>query len=153
MQESYSLHPIGHVRNGRSSTKDFEWGNVESRIEMEPGMGAGLEGLDQFSHAIVLFYMHLNPDEEAPTLKRLPRGRADMPMLGVFAQRGRVRPNPLGVTTVEIVRVEPEALVVRGLDAVEGTPVLDLKPHAPVFDRREGARVPDWLNVLMEGYF
>jgi tRNA-Thr(GGU) m(6)t(6)A37 methyltransferase TsaA len=151
--EVIAIRVIAHVRNGRTATDDADWGRVESRIEMEPDLAAGLVGLEQFSHALVVFYMHLDPDREPATLQRRPRGRSDMPLLGVFAQRGRMRPNPIGVSTVEIVRVEPKALVVRGLDAVDGTPVLDLKPYAPVFDRRDEARSPEWLDRLMQGYF
>jgi len=153
MSETISLRPIAWVRNGRDSTIDAGWGAIESRIELSPEAAAGLEGLDQFSHVLVIFYMHLDPDREAPVLRRRPRGRDDMPLLGVFAQRGRMRPNPIGVTAVEIVRLESGVLVVRGLDAVDGTPVLDLKPYAPAFDRREAARVPEWLDRLMQGYF
>ena len=153
MTEAIPLEAIGRVSNGRTSTDDAGWGEVESRIELEPEFAPGLEGLDQFSHALVVFYMHLDPDREPPALVRRPRGRSDMPRLGVFAQRGRMRPNPIGVTTAEIVRLEAGALVVRGLDALDGTPVLDLKPYAPVFDRRDDARVPQWLDRLMQGYF
>jgi tRNA-Thr(GGU) m(6)t(6)A37 methyltransferase TsaA len=153
MSETISMQPIGWVRNSRESTIDAGWGAIESRIELRPEAAAGLEGLDQFSHVLVIFYMHLDPDREAPVLRRRPRGRDDMPLLGVFAQRGRMRPNPIGVTAVEIVRLEPGVLVVRGLDAVDGTPVLDLKPYAPAFDRREAAPVPEWLDRLMQGYF
>lgn len=148
-----SLQIIATVKNGRTSTADADWGAVESVIEMKPEFAAGLAGLEGFSHALVLFYMHLDPDREPETLVRRPRGRADMPLLGVFAQRGRMRPNPVGITAVEIVRVEPGRLTVHGLDAVDGTPVLDLKPHAPVFDRIEHARVPEWFTRLMRGYF
>ena len=146
------LAPIGTVRNGRADTGDRDWGPVESAIELKPELAAGLEGLDQFSHVVVIFHMHLDPDGEAPALRRRPRGRPDMPQLGVFAQRGRMRPNPIGVTPAEIVRLEPGRVIVRGLDALEGTPVLDLKPYTPVFDRRE-ARVPEWMDRLMVGYF
>src|SRR6266850_3926292 len=148
-----TLKVIGTVRNGRRSPADQGWGGVVSTLEIAPEFAAGLEGLEAFSHVIVLFYMHLDPDAEPATLVRRPRGRADMPALGVFAQRGRMRPNPLGVTACEIVRVEPGRVVVRGLDAVEGTPVLDLKPYFPVLDRREDARVPEWVGTLMKGYF
>lgn len=153
MSEHLPLEIIARVRNGRASADDAGWGQVESRIELEPAFAAGLEGLDQFSHVLVVFYMHLDPDREPLTLLRRPRGRHDMPLLGVFAQRGRMRPNPIGITTAEIVRLEPGVVVVRGLDAVDGTPVLDLKPHAPVFDRRDPVRVPQWLDRLMQGYF
>ncbi len=146
------LHVVGAVRNGRENADDRGWGPLESTIEMLPEFAAGLEGLDSFSHCLVLFFMDRDPDQEAPTLRRRPRGRADMPLLGVFAQRARRRPNPVGVTAVEIVRLEPGRLVVRGLDALDGTPVLDLKPYVPVFDRRD-ARVPEWMDRLMAGYF
>jgi len=151
--DEVTLRVIGTVRNGRTSPADQGWGGVVSTLEIAPEFAAGLEGLGAFSHVIVIFYMHLDPDRETAALVRRPRGRADMPALGVFAQRGRMRPNPLGVTVCEIVRVEPGRLVVLGLDAVEGTPVLDLKPYFPVFDRRDDARVPEWVGTLMEGYF
>jgi tRNA-Thr(GGU) m(6)t(6)A37 methyltransferase TsaA len=147
-----TLRTIGTVRNGRDSAADADWGALESAIELDPDCAAGLDGLQAFSHALVIFYMHQDPDREPPTLRRRPRGRADMPELGVFAQRGRMRPNPIGVTAVEVLRVEPGRVVVRGLDALDGTPVLDLKPYVPVFDRRD-ARVPEWIESLMKGYF
>ena len=153
MTETIALRVIGHARNGRTSTDDFRWGEIETRLEIEPELAEGLTGLEQFSHLVVVFYMHRDPEGEPFALLRRPRRREDMPLLGVFAQRGRMRPNPIGVTTTEIVRVEPGAVVVRGLDAIDGTPLLDLKPYAPVFDRRDTARVPDWLDRLMVGYF
>jgi tRNA (adenine37-N6)-methyltransferase len=146
------LRIIGVVRSARTSPADSDWGRVESRIELDPELAPGLAGLDQFSHALVLFHMHLVPETERPVLRRRPRDRADMPELGVFAQRARMRPNHVGITACEIVRVEPGAVIVRGLDAVDGTPVLDLKPYVPDFDRRD-ARVPEWMARLMKGYF
>ena len=148
-----TLRVIGTVRNGRESAADQGWGSVVSTLEIAPEFAAGLEGLGAFTHVIVLFHMHLDPDAEKAALVRHPRGRADMPALGVFAQRGRMRPNPVGITACEIVRVEPGRVTVRGLDALEGTPVLDLKPYFPMFDRRDEARVPEWVDRLMEGYF
>ena len=152
--DEVKLRVIGVVRNGRDSAADADWGAVESAIELRPEFAAGLGGLDQFSHALIVFYMHRDEvSSEAPTLVRRPRGRADMPLLGVFAQRARMRPNPIGVTTVAIVRVEPGRLIVRGLDAVDGTPVLDVKPYVPEFDRPDAPRVPEWMRTLMRGYF
>ena len=150
--DGVTLKVIGVVRNGRESTEDSGWGALESTIELKSEFAAGLAGLDSFSHALVLFFMHVESLDETPVLVRRPRGREDMPMLGVFAQRGRMRPNPIGVTAVEIVRLEPGRVIVRGLDAIEGTPVLDLKPYVTPFDRRD-AKVPTWMGVLMEGYF
>jgi len=147
-----TLQIVGQVENGRTSTADAEWGALESRIVMAPECAAGVRGIEAFSHAVVVFFMHVDPLEEAPALLRRPRGREDMPLVGVFAQRGRMRPNPVGVTAVEIVRAEDGAVVVRGLDAIDGTPVLDLKPYVPEFDRRDAA-TPEWMSRLMEGYF
>ena len=76
-----------------------------------------------------------------------------MPELGIFAQRAKDRPNPLGITVVKLERVTPLGLLVRGLDAIDGTPILDVKPYFPQFDSAEGARVPEWVGRLMKGYF
>lgn len=150
---SIALRIIGTVRNGRTSTADADWGTVESDLVLEPEFAPGLTGLSAFSHALVVFFMEHDPDGEAPAVVRRPRGRADMPRVGVFAQRGRMRPNPIGVTAVEIVSVGEDRARVRGLDAIEGTPLLDLKPYVPAFDRVDGARVPEWMDALMAGYF
>ena len=147
-----TLPVIGFVENARTSTADAEWGALESTLMLRPEYLAGLTGIEQFSHAVVVFFMHVDPLDETPTLVRRPRGREDMPMLGVFAQRGRMRPNPIGVTAVEILRLEPQGLVVRGLDAIHGTPILDVKPYVVEFDRRDAVR-PEWVTRLMEGYF
>ena len=76
-----------------------------------------------------------------------------MPLVGAFAQRAKHRPNPIGITAVEILAAEGNVLTVRGLDAIDGTPVLDIKPYLPAFDRVDDARVPAWIEKLMEGYF
>jgi len=147
-----TLKVVGTVRSRRDSAEDRDWGALVSTIEMLPEYAGGLDGIEQFSHAIVLFYMHLLSDAEPPAIHRRPRGRADMPLLGVFAQRARMRPNHVGITSCAIVGVQAGGLVVRGLDALDGTPVLDIKPYVPAFDRRE-ATVPEWMDRLMEGYF
>ncbi len=150
--DEVTLRVIGTVRNGRTTLDDRDWGATESTITLRAEFAPALSGLDAFSHVLVVFFMHVDPLDEKPALLRRPRGREDMPLLGVFAQRGRMRPNPVGVTAAEIVSIGPGTLVVRGLDAISGTPVLDLKPYAPAFDRRD-ARVPEWIERLMEGYF
>ena len=147
-----TLRVIGTVRNGRTTLEDRDWGEVESMITLKPEFASALAGLEGYSHVLVVFFMHVDPLDEKPALLRRPREREDMPMVGVFAQRGRMRPNPIGVTPAEIVSVETGCVVVRGLDAISGTPVVDLKPYVPVIDRRD-ARVPDWMDRLMEGYF
>ena len=76
----------------------------------------------------------------------------NMPLVGIFSQRGKNRPNQIGITSVEIIAVTDDTLVVKGLDAVDGTPVLDIKPYYPVYDKKE-ATVPEWVDRLMEHYF
>src|SRR5258706_15110904 len=128
------LTPIGFVSNRVVDPKDEDWGAVVSEIRLRPELGGGLRGLQDFSHAVVVFLMHEARFDPGAPLTRRPRDRADMPALGIFSQRARHRPNPIGVTTVAVERVEGATLVVRGLDAIDGTPVLDVKPHFPVYD-------------------
>ena len=148
-----SLQPIGVVRNDVKEPKDEDWGSVVSQIRLDPALADGLLELQHFSHAVVVFLMHEARFEPAAHLARHPRDREDLPLVGIFAQRARHRPNPIGITTVRIERVERGTLIVRGLDAIDGTPVLDVKPHVPVFDAPARPRVPEWMDRLMAGYF
>jgi len=141
------------VRSPVVEPVDLDWGRVESRIVLEAPYRAGLRGLDEFSHVVVVVFLHGAAFEPSRHLVRRPRGLAEMPELGIFAQRAKDRPNPIGITVVPLVAVEPEGLLVRGLDAIDGTPVLDLKPHFPAFDAPAGASVPSWVARLMSGYF
>ena len=151
--ETITLTPIGYVRNKVASPVDSGWGAVESRIVLDPQWTGALEGLEEFSHAQVLTYLHqVAAEDRIVPAQRRPRGRTDMPLLGVFAQRARVRPNPIGLTACSIVKVGPGELIVRGLDAIDGTPVLDIKPYVPLFDRIESPLVPTWANRLFEDY-
>jgi tRNA-Thr(GGU) m(6)t(6)A37 methyltransferase TsaA len=151
--QTITLTPIGYVRNKVTSPVDSGWGAVESRIVLEPQWAGALDGLEGFSHAQILTYLHQIATEDLMVpAQRRPRGRSDMPLLGVFAQRARVRPNPIGLTACAIVKVGPGELIVRGLDAIDGTPVLDIKPYVPMFDRVESPVVPAWTKQLFEGY-
>jgi len=147
------LHPIGAVRSPVEDPVDLDWGSVESRIVLEARYRPGLRGLDEFSHVLVVALLHGAAFEPSKHLVRRPRGRADMPEVGIFAQRAKDRPNPIGLTVVPLISVEPDGITVRGLDAIEGTPVLDLKPHFPAFDSPAEASVPAWVDQLMRGYF
>ena len=149
------LHAIGVVRNGRGDARDADWGALESQIVLEPAFRGGLAGLESWSHVIVITYLDRDPTGEAPPAdwRRHPRGMTHLPKLGVFAQRGRLRPNPIGVTTVAIVGLDRDGLRVLGLDALDGTPVLDLKPHARPFDAPRAVLEPAWFGEMMRGYF
>ncbi len=146
------INPIGKVKNQVTDRKDTSWGNDVSTIVLEKPYVSGLKGLEAFSHAIILFWLDQARYDRDKHLQRRPRNRADMPLVGIFAQRGKDRPNRIGTTAVEILSVTEDTLTVRGLDAVDGTPVLDIKPYYPVYDKRE-AIVPEWVDRLMEHYF
>ena len=149
------VEPIGWVLGGRTEALDDDWGDVEATIVLDPDRftADALLGLDQFSHVEVVYGFHLvDPSEIVPGARR-PRGNPDWPVVGIFAQRGRVRPNRLGVTTGELVAVDDLAVRVRGLDAVDGTPVLDIKPHMAGFDPRTAVREPAWALEIMRDYW
>jgi tRNA-Thr(GGU) m(6)t(6)A37 methyltransferase TsaA len=151
--ETIILTPVGYVRNKTTDPVDSGWGKVESRIQLEPRWSGALAGLEEFSHVQILTYLHqIAAEDRIVPAQRRPRGRADMPLLGVFAQRARVWPNPIGLTACAIVKVGAGELVVRGLDAIDGTPVLDIKPYVPLFDRIESPVVPAWASRLFEDY-
>lgn len=148
-----SLEPIGMVRSPITEGVDENWGAVIAEIHLAEHLAPGLQGLDQFSHVLVVFWMHQSSFDAASDLVRRPRGRADMPPVGMFAQRAKHRPNPIGITAASLVGVSGALLKVRGLDAIDGTPVLDIKPYVPAFDRVVDATVPEWIERLMQGYF
>ncbi|MGZ4123645.1 MAG: tRNA (N6-threonylcarbamoyladenosine(37)-N6)-methyltransferase TrmO [Tumebacillaceae bacterium] len=147
-----NIQPIGQVYAPISEGVDENWGTVVSEIHIDEQLAPGLQGLEAFSHLNVIFYMHRS-SFDATDLVRRPQGREDMPLLGIFAQRAKHRPNPIGITAVELVEVKGNVLYVRGLDAIDGTPVLDIKPYFPPFDRRLEATAPEWVDRLMQNYF
>ena len=148
-----NIESIGTVKSPVKEGVDEDWGGVVSEIHLEERYAPGLAGLNEFSHILVVFYMHKSIFEEEAHLQRRPQGRSDMPSIGIFAQRAKHRPNPIGVSAVELLVVRGNIITVRGLDAIDGTPVLDLKPYFPVYDCRVEARTPGWVDELMRGYF
>jgi tRNA-Thr(GGU) m(6)t(6)A37 methyltransferase TsaA len=149
----FTMTPIGHVRGGRAQVEDDAWGTVTARIELDGYEPDALLALDAFSHVEVLFlFDRVDPDTVCRGARH-PRGRDDWPMVGIFAQRAKDRPNRIGSTVCEVVRVDGATVEVRGLDAVDGTPVLDLKPFMPGFAPRGEVRQPAWAEELMAGYW
>jgi tRNA (Thr-GGU) A37 N-methylase len=149
------VEPIGWVRGGRVEVVDDGWGDVEATISLDPDRFSSdaLQGLDAFSHVDVVYCFHLLDPAEIVLGARRPRGNPDWPEVGIFAQRGRVRPNRLGITTAELVGLDGVDVRVRGLDAVDGTPVLDLKPHMTGFAPRSPVREPEWALEIMRDYW
>jgi len=151
--EACACQPIGIIRSPVTEPVDADWGKVVSEIRLRQEFAAGLQGLAGFSHVVIVFYMHNATFVPERDLVRQPQGRQDMPLVGIFAQRARHRPNPIGITAVKLLGVNGNAVTVQGLDAIDGTPVLDIKPYFPVYDRVAAPVVPAWVDVLMEDYF
>jgi tRNA-Thr(GGU) m(6)t(6)A37 methyltransferase TsaA len=151
---AFTLRPIGFVRGGRAEPVDDGWDAVTAEIELTPGFGAeALAGLEGFSHIEVVFLFHRVAESAIVAGARRPRGRTDWPKVGIFAQRGKARPNRIGVTVCSLLAVEGTTLRVAGLDAIDDTPVLDLKPVMRGFLPRGEVREPDWARELMAGYW
>jgi tRNA-Thr(GGU) m(6)t(6)A37 methyltransferase TsaA len=145
-QEKIVLKPIGFVRTDAVGDEVKDKSRI-SQIVVNSELAEALEGIAEFSHLFVLFWLHEVTSEERKTLKVHPRGREDLPLLGVFATRTKLRPNPIGLTLVELMKVEDNVLTVRGLDAFNETPVLDLKPF-DFWDMAKDAKVPRWWTKL-----
>ena len=134
--------------------EDDSWDREVAEIVLAPRFGPdALAGLSDFSHLEVIFHFDQVPESEISTGARHPRGRTDWPLVGIFAQRGRNRPNRIGVSICRLLSVEGTRLKVRGLDAVDGTPVLDIKPVMAAFLPRGEIREPVWVSELMKDYW
>jgi tRNA-Thr(GGU) m(6)t(6)A37 methyltransferase TsaA len=150
-----TLRPIGIVRGGRSEAVDDGWDGVPASIVLDSNRFKpdALLGLDAFSHIEVIYYFHAAAAEREETAARRPRDRPDWPLVGIFAQRGKNRPNRLGVTTCRLLAVEDLSIRVQGLDAIDGSPVLDIKPYMSGFAPRGPLREPRWARELMAAYW
>lgn len=150
---AYEVVPVAVVTSSRAEVVDDDWDSVTTAITLvSPYTEDALRGLDTFSHVEVLFLFDRVDPASVTTGARHPRGNAAWPEVGVFAQRVKNRPNRIGLSTCEILAVEGTTVRVRGLDAVDGTPVLDLKPHMVEFGPRVPVRQPAWSHELMAGY-
>lgn len=149
-----TINPIGIVKNIRQAVEDDNWGQVISVIELDPAFGEdALAGIEGFSHAEIIFYFHLVDEQKIELSARHPRNNLNWPKVGIFAQRGKNRPNRLGVIVVRVIKREGTRLTVRGLDAVDGTSVLDIKPVMREFLPREEVSQPAWADELMRQYW
>jgi len=149
-----TLNPIGYVKNTRTQVEDDYWGSIVSEIVLDEAFDAeSLWGLEDFSHAEIIFYFHQVDASKIVTGARHPRNNPDWPKVGIFAQRGKNRPNCLGLSVVKIIRRESRSLFVEKLDAIDGTPVLDIKPVMIEFLPQEPIRQPQWSHELMSHYW
>ena len=151
----YAITPVGRVEGGRTEPIDDDWGASRAviRLDAERFGPEALLGLDAFSHAEIVYLFDRVREEAIATGARHPRGRSDWPRVGIFAQRGKYRPNRLGVSVCRIVAVDGLTLEVEGLDAIDGTPVIDIKPVLSGFLPRGELREPDWAREIMQAYW
>lgn len=152
--DTFSLRPIAFVHAARTEVIDDFWGGTTSVIELAPDVPAdSLDGIEAFSHAEVLFVFNRLAAADLTFGARHPRGNPAWPKVGIFAQRAKVRPNRLGATMVRIVSRDGARLTVEGLDAIDGTPVVDIKPVMAEFLPRGEVRQPAWTHELMREYW
>jgi tRNA (Thr-GGU) A37 N-methylase len=153
--DTIAMHPIGAVRGGRTTPEDDDWAGSECRIELDAElMGADATlGLEDFSHVEVIFVFDGVDPDGVCTGARRPRGRADWPRTGILAQRAKDRPNRIGSTVCELVSAAGLTIEVLGLDAIDGSPVLDVKPYMTGFAPRRDVREPRWATELMAEYW
>lgn len=150
----FSIDPIGVVSSNRSEAIDDEWGGVVATITLRSPLGPdSLRGLDAFSHVEVIYLFHRLLPASLCVGSRVPRSNPAWPEVGILAQRAKDRPNRLGLSTCELVDVAGRILRVRGLDAIDGTPVVDIKPYMTEFAPRGAVRQPRWSHELMANYF
>ena len=140
------LNPIGFVETEASGDQVRYKDNI-SKIILNSDLEKALEGVEDFSHLFILYWLHEISRKTEECLKTHPRGRKDMPLMGIFATRTPHRPNPIGLTLVELLKVDGNVLTVRGLDAFDGTPIIDIKPYDK-WDVPENSRMPEWWRGL-----
>jgi tRNA-Thr(GGU) m(6)t(6)A37 methyltransferase TsaA len=146
-RETVSLRPIGVVRTSVREPRPDGWEGLRSDVILKPELTPALDGIEGYSHIIVVFAFDRVPESEQRARVR-PRGDARIPEQGVLATRSQVRPNPLGVSVVRLLRRRHNILRVEGLDAINGTPVIDVKPYFPNYDAVPDAGIPEWARAL-----
>lgn len=150
----FQVTPIATVHNSRVEVEDDAWGDVISILELDPSMPEdALDGIADFSHVEIFYLFHLVPDSKIETGSRHPRNNTAWPKVGILSQRGKNRPNRLGATIVKVLKREGRQLHVQGLDAIDGTPVIDIKPVMQEFLPREDVHQPEWATDLMKHYW
>lgn len=149
-----TLTPIATVKNSRVDVEDDNWGDVLSIIELDASMPEdALFEIEHFSHAEIIYFFHKVDEKKIETGSRHPRNNPAYPNVGILSQRGKNRPNRLGATIVHVLKREGRQLHVQGLDAINGTPILDIKPVMKEFLPRGEVRQPEWATDLMKNYW
>jgi tRNA-Thr(GGU) m(6)t(6)A37 methyltransferase TsaA len=152
-KQPITILPIAFVRSDRRDIKDDNWQGIAEIILTEDIPEEALVGVSEFSHLEILFHFHKADPAKVTVGLRHPRNNPDWPEVGIFARRGKNRPNHLGLTVVKLVKIEARTLFVEGLDALDGSPVIDIKPLLRGFLPREEIRQPKWADEIMARYW
>lgn len=140
------MEPIGKAENSAEKPALAGWKNLITKITLDKRYSKGLDGVEDYSHVIIVYWMG---QEKECHLKHHPQGRADIPYGGIFACRCPQRPNRIAISTVKLLSRKKNSIEVAGLDILDGTPILDIKPYTAHYDRISNARVPAWVNRLI----
>lgn len=147
------FNPVAMVKNKRQDMSDDFWGDVVSEIELLPGIPAdAFNGIEEFSHLEIVFHFD-KADQSKIIFSGHPRSNKNWPNVGIFAQRKKDRPNGIGLAIVELVKREGNKIWVKYLDAIDGTPILDIKPVMKEFLPAKEIKQPQWSNELMKDYW
>lgn len=140
-----NLKPIGFAKN-QEKAHAGGWSKIVTDLVIDKKYQDALDGLEGYSHLIVIYFMH---EIKTCEIRHVPQGKVGVvPEVGIFACRCPHRPNPIGISTVKILRVKDNIVTVGGLDAVSNTPILDIKPYTPQYDSVLDVKIPDWVNKL-----
>ncbi len=149
-----TLEPIGFVSSPRDDTTDDYWDDVEAQIELCPELSPeAFDGIEAFSHVEVTFFFDRLSEDRIERGARHPRGNTAWPRVGIFSQRGKNRPNRLGISVARLVSRRGRRIMVKGLDAINGTPVVDIKPVMREFLPEGEIRQPPWSHEIMKHYW
>jgi tRNA-Thr(GGU) m(6)t(6)A37 methyltransferase TsaA len=139
------LRPIGFVKNNIKEPRFGNFANEISEIIVDEEFTGALKGIDDYSHVIIVYWMD---KVKGYAIQHRPQGNPNVPIVGIFACRCPQRPNPIAITTVRLVGHEGNKIKVKGLDILDGTPIIDIKPYWPQYDKVKDEKLPDWVNKL-----
>jgi len=139
------INPIGFVKNNEKEPRFGSFSNVITEIEVDEKFTDALNGIDDYSHVIIVFWMDKVKES---VITHRPQGNPEVPVIGIFACRCPQRPNPIAITTVKLIERNGNKIKVNGLDILDGTPVIDIKPYWPIYDKVHEGIIPDWVNKL-----
>jgi tRNA-Thr(GGU) m(6)t(6)A37 methyltransferase TsaA len=139
------LKPIGVAINSEKEGRFGSFSDIVSEIIVDEKFTNALNSIEDYSHVIIVYWMD---KVKSHVITHRPQGNPDVPIVGIFACRCPQRPNPIGITTVELVEHKGNMIKVKGLDILDGTPIIDIKPYWPIYDDVNNGRIPDWVNKL-----